>query len=126
MFFVCHLGCIEKRPYRWFSETPAALMGALFVVDCKSRGKVKLQGIHSAVDFLAECDTVKLVQQRLVEPLANPAGLGAFHLCPPVVAVLYGEVELILLPVVGAAILCAAVIKSPALNSCATSHSSDK
>ena len=52
---------------------------------------------------------MELVWQHLVEPLADAVDLRAPHLGPGVVDVLDGEVELILVPILGAAILGTAI-----------------
>lgn len=45
------------------------------VVHRDPRVKVRLQLLERAVDLLAEGDLVELVQDRLVEALADPIGL---------------------------------------------------
>ena len=61
------------------------------------------------VDLFAERDAVELVEQGLVEALADTVGLRAFRLGARVIDVFHGEIELVFVAVVGAAILGAAV-----------------
>jgi hypothetical protein len=42
--------------------------------------QVRLQGLQVAVDLLPERHPIKLVEDRLLGPLADPIGLGALHL----------------------------------------------
>ena len=107
-------GSVSKKGlHRCLSETPAALVRALLVIDREPRIEVKLQRLDGVVDLLAEGDAVELAQQRLVEPLTAPVSLRALHLGPGVIDILDGEVELILMPVVGAAIFGAAIGQYP-------------
>src|SRR5260370_19938522 len=48
----------------------------LFPYTTLFRSEVKLQRFHGVVDLLAEGDAIELVQQRLMEPLADSVGLG--------------------------------------------------
>src|SRR5262245_26682774 len=57
--------------------------------------KIFLQIRDRAVELLAECNAVELIEQRLVEALANAVSLRAPRLSARVIDVLYREVELI-------------------------------
>ena len=71
--------------------------------------KVGLELVDVAVELLAEDDAVELVEQSLVETLNDPIRLRAIGLGPAVIDVLDGEIEFVLVAVVGAAIFCAAI-----------------
>jgi hypothetical protein len=45
--------------------------------------QIRLQGLDRGVDLLAEGDAVELVEDRAVEPLADPVRLQAFGLRAP-------------------------------------------
>ena len=77
------------------AEAPAALVGALLIVDEHPFIKVGLQDVRRVVELLSERDPVELIQQRLVEALANTVGLRALHLGAGVVDVLDSEIQLI-------------------------------
>ena len=55
-------------------------MRAFTVVRVDPRVKIDLQLFHRRVDFLAEGESVELVQDRLVEALADPVGRGDWAL----------------------------------------------
>src|SRR5215471_4502174 len=102
------LGSAFRGPRGWCRETsasglaeaPAALVRALFVIAGHPGIEVELQRLHRIVDLLAEGDTIELIQQRFVEPLADPVGLRALRPGPRVFDILDGEVEIILVAVV--------------------------
>src|SRR3712207_9081358 len=75
----------------------------LFPYTTLFRSEVGLELVDAAVELLAEDDAVELVEQGLVEALDDPIRLRALGLGPAVVDVLDGEVELVLVAVVGAA-----------------------
>lgn len=50
-------------------------MRALVVVVMQPFIQIGLQRVDAVVKFLAECDLIKLLQDRLVESLANTVGL---------------------------------------------------
>ena len=79
----------------------SALVCALLVIDRHPLIEVSLQCIRRVVELLAERHPVELVQQRLVEPLADAVGLRALHLGPGVVDILDREAELIFVAIVG-------------------------
>src|SRR4051794_14310966 len=103
------MGAVEESLHRRLAEAPAALVGALLVVDYHPGINISLQHLDAVVEFLAEGNPVELVEQRLMEPLADTVSLRAARLSPGVVDILHCEVELILVPVVGAAILGTAI-----------------
>ena len=57
------------------SFTDFALMGAFIVVVIDPLVQVDLQLLDGLVNFLAECDLIELLQDGLVEPLADAVGL---------------------------------------------------
>ena len=65
--------------------------------------KSSLQFLNAAVDPLAKGDAVELIQQGFVETLADAIGLRAARFCPRVVDILNRQVELIFMPIMGAA-----------------------
>ena len=70
-------------------------MRTLIVVFGEPGIKIFLQLRDRAVELLAECNAVELIEQRLVEALANAVSLRAPRLSARVIDVLYREVELI-------------------------------
>jgi hypothetical protein len=86
---------------------------ALLVVDSHPRIEVGLWGIRGVVELFAEYHAIELVEQCLVEALADAIGMRALHLGPGVVDILDREVELILVTIVGAAMLGIAVGQDP-------------
>ena len=50
-------------------------MGAFIVVVIDPLVQIDLQLLDGLIDLLAECDLIKLLQDGLVEPLANAVGL---------------------------------------------------
>ena len=95
------------------AKAPAALVGALLIVDEHPFIKVGLQDVRRVVELLSERDPVELIQQRLVEALANTVGLRALHLGAGVVDVLDSEIQLIFVAIMSAAILGAAIGQNP-------------
>ena len=83
------------------------------VVLGKPAVEVALQFVDAAVDLLAEGDLVELVQDGLLEPLADAIRLRALRPGSRVIHVLDGQVELILVPLGTAAELGAAVGQDP-------------
>ena len=57
------------------AATHFALMRALLVIVMQPFIQIGLQRVDAVVKFLAECDLIKLLQDRLVESLANTVGL---------------------------------------------------
>ncbi len=55
-------------------------MSSFSVVEIDPFIQIGLQGLDGFVELFAECNLVKLLQDRLVEPLADAVGLGRFHL----------------------------------------------
>jgi hypothetical protein len=82
----------------FFQSTSGPGVCAL-IVACYPKIEIELQRVHRVIDLLAERDAIELVEQGLVEPLADAVGLRALHLSSSVMDVLNGEVELILVPV---------------------------
>ena len=78
-------------------------MSALFIILLHPFVKISLQFLNAAVDLLAKGDAVELIQQGFVETLADAVGLRATRFCPRVVDILNGQIELIFMPIMGAA-----------------------
>ena len=87
--------CVNESLHRRLAVTPAPLMRTLIVVFGEPDIKIFLQLRDRAVEFLAECNAVELIEQRLVEALANAVRLRAPRLSARVIDVLDREVELI-------------------------------
>ena len=81
--------------------------GLVVLIDPEIEIGLKLS--DGVVDLFAESDAIELVEQGLVEPLDNTIRLRAFRFGPRVIDVFHGEVELVFVPVVCAAVLSAAV-----------------
>ena len=86
-------------------------MRTLIVVFGEPDIKIFLQLRDRAVELLAECNAVELIEQRLVEALANAVRLRAPRLSARVIDVLDREVELIFVVLGLAAIFRAPVGK---------------
>src|SRR5262245_39814540 len=84
-------------------------MWALLVVIDEPRIEIGLQLVDPPVELLAERHAVELVEQRLVEALADAIGLRAARLGARVIDVLDRQVELVLVRLRLAAELGAAV-----------------
>lgn len=67
-------------------------MRALLVVFFHPDIEIDLQLLLRPIDLLPERDAIELVQHRLVEPLADPVGLGMPRLGPGVINVLHGQI----------------------------------
>src|SRR5215471_19722710 len=74
-------------------------MWSRLIVLCNPGIKIGLQLGNGAVELLAEGNAVELVQQRLVETLANAIRLRAPRLRSRVIDVLDGQIELVLVVV---------------------------
>ena len=83
----------------------AALMSSGLVVLIDPEIEIGLKLCDGVVDLFAESDAIELVEQSLVEPLDNTIRLRAFRFGPRVIDVFHGQVELVFMPVVCAAIL---------------------
>ena len=73
-------------------------MWSRLIVLCNPGIKISLQLRNRAIELLAEGDAVELVQQRLVETLADAVGLWAPRFGARVVDILDREVELVFVP----------------------------
>src|SRR4051812_17882526 len=71
---------VKEGLQRRLAEAPPALMGAFFIVAFDPGIEIALQFGNRSVDFLAEDDTVELIQHRLVESLNNAIRLRALGL----------------------------------------------
>ena len=109
LFVAGERGCVKEGLHRGLSEAVAALMSSGLVVLIDPEIEIGLKLSDGVVDLFAESDAVELVEQGFVEPLDNTIRLWAFRFGPRVVDVFHGEVELVFMPVVCAAILGAAV-----------------
>jgi len=69
-------------------------MRALVVVVMQPCVQVGLQCIDAVIELFAERDLIKLLQHRLVEPLADAVGLGRLHLGLCVVDIVDRQEEL--------------------------------
>jgi hypothetical protein len=88
---------------------PAALMWSLLIVALDPFIQICLQFVEVSIDLLAKRDSVELIEQGLVETLYEAKGLRALGLRATVIDVLHGQVQLILVPLGIAAVLCAPV-----------------
>ena len=70
-FLLGHWNCIKERLHRGLPETPAALVGALFVVVADPQIEINLQLVDRTVQLFAERNPIKLVEQSFVEALTN-------------------------------------------------------
>lgn len=102
LLFARHIGSVRRSLHRCFSETPAALAGALLVLGSHPSIQIGLQHLHRVVEAIAEGDAVEHVEQRLVEPLGDAVGLRVLHLGAGAVDALHSEAGLMLVPVMGA------------------------
>lgn len=84
-------------------------MSTLFIILLHPFVKISLQFLNATVDLLAKGDAVELIQQGFVETLADAIGLRAARFCPRVIDVLNRQVELIFMPIMGAAEFRAAI-----------------
>ena len=55
-------------------------MRAVVVVEMQPLIQIGLQRVDAVIELLAERNLVELLQDRLVEPLADAVGLGRLHL----------------------------------------------
>jgi hypothetical protein len=69
-FFALNHG-LERRS----AATHFALMSSFVVIVMQPFIQIGLQRVDAVVKFVAECDLIKLLQDRLVESLANTVGL---------------------------------------------------
>src|SRR6516165_6259041 len=99
---------VKKGLQRGLAEAPAALMGPLLVVFGDPRIKVGLQLVDGAIDLLAKCHPVELIQDGAMKALADAIGLRALGLGAAVIDVLDREVEFVFVAL-GAAKLGAAI-----------------
>jgi len=65
-------------------------MRPLLVVFLDPRIKISLQLLQCPIDFFPEGHAIELVQHRLVEPFADPIGLGMPRLRADMINVLHG------------------------------------
>ena len=84
-------------------------MRALVVVVMQPFIQIGLQRVDAVIEFLAERDLVELLQDRLVEPLADAVGLGRLHLSLCVIDVVDRQEELEVVFVNAATIFGAAI-----------------
>src|SRR4051812_2192411 len=94
--FPLRAGLRQGRSAWGFAETPATLMGSVFVVAPDPLVEILLQLGDRAVDALAERYPVELVQHCFVEALDDSIGLRALGLGSGVVHILDREIELVL------------------------------
>jgi len=94
-----------KRLYRCFPIAPSSVVGSLFIVLPQPDLQIRLQPLQTLVKVLAKCHPVELVQNRFVEPLADPVGLRTFGLGPGVVDILHCQIQLILMALQRTALL---------------------
>jgi hypothetical protein len=72
-----------------------SLMCPLVIVTHQPLIQINLQALKIGIEFLSERDLVKLLQDGLVESLADPIGLRCLRLCLAVIDVIERLVELI-------------------------------
>ena len=88
-------------------------MRALVVVVMQPFIQIGLQRVDAVIELLAERDLVELLQDRLVEPLADAVGLGRLHLSLCVIDVVDRQEELEVVFVNAATIFGAAIRHDP-------------
>ena len=103
LFVAGERGCVKEGLHRGFSEAVAALMSSGLVVLIDPEIEIGLKLSDGVVDFFAESDAIELVEQGLVEALDNTIRLRAFRFGSCVIDVFHGQVELVFMPVVCAA-----------------------
>jgi len=84
-------------------------MSSFGVVEVDPFIQISLQSLDGFVELFAECNLVKLLQDRFVEPLANTISLGRFHLGFGMVDIIDCQEELVVMLVDTAAIFRAAI-----------------
>ena len=84
-------------------------MGALLVVVHEPSVKIGLPLLQRAIDLLPKRHAIELVQQGLMEALANPVGLGMPRLRLGVIDILHRQVEFVFVAIGGAAALGASI-----------------
>lgn len=84
-------------------------MRSFVIVVLNPAVQVGLQLIKGSVDLLPEGDLVKLLLDRAVEALTDAGGLRAVGLCPRMINVIDGQVQLVVVPLRPAAELGATV-----------------
>ena len=72
-------------------------MGSLIIVVTEPFVQILLQIIHVLVELFPECNLIKLLQDRLVEPLADAVCLRRFDLGPGVINVVQRQVKLVIM-----------------------------
>jgi hypothetical protein len=72
------------------------MMRALTVVLVDPHVKIDLQLVYRGIDLLAEDYLVELVQDRLVEPLANAVGLWRLRFGFGAINVVHSSIELVI------------------------------
>ena len=83
--------CLPRCP----AATHFALMGSLVIVVMDPLVQILLQDFDGFIELLAESDLIKLVEQRLVESIANTVCLRTLRLGLSVVDVTHGQIQLI-------------------------------
>ena len=86
-------------------------MCAIVVVIVQPFIKIPLQFFNGAIDFAAECNLIKLLQNRFMETLANAIGLWMPHFCFGVLNVVQCQIELVIVRFRFPAIFSAAISK---------------
>ena len=86
---------VKERLHRRLAVAPAALMVSLLVVFNQPGIEIGLQLRNRQIYLLAECHAIKLIQDRLVEALADAVGLRASRFRPRVIDVLDRQIQLI-------------------------------
>ena len=84
-------------------------MSSFIIVIIKPIVQIFLQALHIRIEFLAERDLVKLLQNGLVKPLAYAVGLWWHGFGFGVVKVIDRQIELKVVLLHFATILCAAI-----------------
>ena len=88
-------------------------MCALMILAVKPFMQVGLHRIYAVVELVTERDLIKLLQDRLLEPLADAVCLGGFHLGFGVIDVIDRQQELEVVFVDAATIFGAAIRHDP-------------
>ena len=74
-------------------------MRSFFIVQLNPGVQIALKFFECFVDLFTKCDSVELIEHRLVKALTDPIGLGTFGLGPGVVDIFDRQVQLIFMAV---------------------------
>ena len=101
-------GVVESLQWRFAVAIPSAMWPLLIVVN-KPFIQIGLQLLERLVNLLSESDLIELLENCLVETLADSVGLRALGSCLRVIDILDRQEELVFVVLSVPAILCATV-----------------